>query len=211
MLFKALSVFALRDIHLSKIESRPGKRLRQLLSVASNEVRVEEVGGAGAGGGSGSVVFKYLFYADVLAHQQEGRAVNALNHLQRDRTLPARARLLPCCRLHCSPPPCSTRGVPAAAAASSPLTVGIVGFGTFGQFLARAFVRHAFRVVATSRSDYASVAASLGVSWSTTIAEFVACKPDIVVLAMSILSFAETVAGFPLVSSCRVTAWWWTC
>lgn len=52
-LFRALSAFALRDISLAKIESRPlrGKP------------------------------WEYLFYLDLLGHTSEPRVVNALNHL----------------------------------------------------------------------------------------------------------------------------------
>lgn len=53
-LFRALSAFALRDISLAKIESRPlrGKP------------------------------WEYLFYLDLLGHTSEPRVVNALNHLR---------------------------------------------------------------------------------------------------------------------------------
>ena len=53
-LFKSLAVFALRDIDLTKIESRPlqGKR------------------------------WQYLFYIDFIGSQDEERCRNALNHLQ---------------------------------------------------------------------------------------------------------------------------------
>lgn len=53
-LFRALSAFALRDISLAKIESRPlrGKP------------------------------WEYLFYLDLLGHTAEPRVVNALNHLR---------------------------------------------------------------------------------------------------------------------------------
>jgi prephenate dehydratase len=53
-LFKCLAVFALRDIDLTKLESRPlqGKR------------------------------WQYFFYVDFIASQHEERGRNALNHLQ---------------------------------------------------------------------------------------------------------------------------------
>ena len=53
-LFRALSAFALRDISLAKIESRPlrGKP------------------------------WEYLFYLDLVGHTSEPRVVNALNHLR---------------------------------------------------------------------------------------------------------------------------------
>ena len=198
VLFKALSVFALRDIHLSKIESRPGKRLKALLGVASNEVRLDEVGGAGAGGSvstSGvSSTFKYLFYLDLLAHAQETRAQNALNHLR---------EIAPFLRILGSYPASSTSAAAQSASelrrpsTSTALTVGIIGFGTFGQFLAKAMVKHNWRVLATSRTDYNEEAEAMGVAFCSTPAQLVEQKPDVIVVSVSILSFADTVATFP--------------
>ena len=195
VLFKALSVFALRDIHLSKIESRPGKRLKALLSVASNEVRLDDVGGAGAGGSGGiNSLFKYLFYLDLLAHAQETRAQNALNHLR---------EIAPFLRILGSYPASSASAAALSAgelrrpSTSAALTVGIIGFGTFGQFLAKAMVKRNWRVLATSRTDYSEQAESMGVDYCSTTALLVEQKPDVIVVSVSILSFADTVASFP--------------
>ncbi|XP_010553439.1 PREDICTED: arogenate dehydratase/prephenate dehydratase 1, chloroplastic-like [Tarenaya hassleriana] len=67
-LFKALAVFALRNINLSKMESRPQRR-RPLRVVDSSN--------------NGSAkCFEYLFYIDFEASMAEPRAQHALGHLQ---------------------------------------------------------------------------------------------------------------------------------
>ncbi|KAE8705762.1 Arogenate dehydratase/prephenate dehydratase 2 [Hibiscus syriacus] len=66
VLFKALAVFALRQINLTKIESRP---LRNQPLRASDD------------GNNGSKYFDYLFYVDFEASMAEERAQNALRHL----------------------------------------------------------------------------------------------------------------------------------
>ncbi|KAH0916536.1 hypothetical protein HID58_030982 [Brassica napus] len=68
VLFKALAVFALRSINLSKIESRPQRR---------RPLRVVD----GSNNGSAKS-FDYLFYIDFEASMAEIRAQHALGHLQ---------------------------------------------------------------------------------------------------------------------------------
>lgn len=80
---------------------------------------------------------------------------------------------------------------------SRPLCIGIVGFGRFGQFIARTFAKYG-RVVVTSRSDYSDVAARLGVTYVPldTPDAFLQEGLDVVVFAVSILSFKSTVRSF---------------
>ncbi|XP_075486585.1 arogenate dehydratase/prephenate dehydratase 1, chloroplastic-like [Primulina tabacum] len=68
VLFKALAVFALRGIDLSKIESRPQKR---------RPLRVVDDSNRGS-----ATYFDYLFYIDFEASMAEPRAQYALGHLQ---------------------------------------------------------------------------------------------------------------------------------
>ncbi|KAH6764572.1 arogenate dehydratase 1 [Perilla frutescens var. hirtella] len=68
ILFKALAVFSLRDINLSKIESRPQKR---------RPLRVVDDSNRGS-----ATYFDYLFYIDFEASMAEPRAQFALGHLQ---------------------------------------------------------------------------------------------------------------------------------
>ncbi|KAK0589971.1 hypothetical protein LWI29_020827 [Acer saccharum] len=68
VLFKALAVFASRDINLSKIESRPQRK---------KPLRVVDDSNTG-----NAKYFDYLFYIDFEASMAEPRAQSALGHLQ---------------------------------------------------------------------------------------------------------------------------------
>ncbi|KAK4744226.1 hypothetical protein SAY87_010538 [Trapa incisa] len=68
VLFKALAVFALRGINLSKIESRPQRK---------RPLRVVDDSNKGS-----AKYFDYLFYIDFEASMAEPRAQHALGHLQ---------------------------------------------------------------------------------------------------------------------------------
>lgn len=77
---------------------------------------------------------------------------------------------------------------------SRPLTIGVVGFGRFGQFIAETFTKHG-KVVATSRSDYTELASGMNVKYITLndIESFLDENLDVIVLATSIVSFEGTV------------------
>ena len=75
---------------------------------------------------------------------------------------------------------------------SRPLTMGIIGFGRFGQFIARTFQKYG-RVIVTSRTDYTALASSMGITYLSDPADFVAQKLDVIVVAVSIVSFDATI------------------
>jgi prephenate dehydrogenase len=81
-----------------------------------------------------------------------------------------------------------------AALRSRPLTIGIIGFGRFGQFIAKTFARHG-TIVVTSRSDYTEIANEMGASYVPLDDpdSFLAKDLDVIILAVSILSFESTV------------------
>ena len=183
-LFKALSVFAVREIDLSKIESRPYRpgafgtavaNAAAAATVISNSPQQPARRGGAAGSSAGAPLpapastpqFQYAFYVDLLAGRGEERCINALRHL---RELSAFCVLLGCfpqdgvafdddADADAKPLICHT----AASLRSAPLRVAIIGFGTFGQFLARRWVLRGHRVLATSRTDYSAEAAEMGV------------------------------------------------
>jgi len=80
---------------------------------------------------------------------------------------------------------------------SKPLTIGIIGFGRFGQFMARTFVKHG-RVVVTSRSDYSDIAQGMGVTYIplSNPTAFLKENLDVVIMATSIVSFQDTLTTF---------------
>mmetsp|Transcript_20380 Transcript_20380/g.58178 ORF Transcript_20380/g.58178 Transcript_20380/m.58178 type:complete len:783 (+) Transcript_20380:159-2507(+) len=82
-------------------------------------------------------------------------------------------------------------------AAQHQLKIGIVGFGNFGQFLAKTFARK-HPVVGTSRSDQSEMARSLGVAYvpGMDFAKMIAEGVNVFVICTSILSFESVMKRF---------------
>mmetsp|Transcript_25951 Transcript_25951/g.79809 ORF Transcript_25951/g.79809 Transcript_25951/m.79809 type:complete len:319 (-) Transcript_25951:403-1359(-) len=80
------------------------------------------------------------------------------------------------------------------------LKIGIVGFGKFGQFLAKKFADYDHEIAALSHSDRSAEARALGAEAchrlgdATDVLKFFERDLDVVVLAVSIVSFDDTLA-----------------
>ncbi|KAL7524791.1 hypothetical protein ACHAXR_000714, partial [Thalassiosira sp. AJA248-18] len=78
---------------------------------------------------------------------------------------------------------------------SRPLTIGVIGFGRFGQFMGKQFTKYG-NVIGTSRSDYTKIASDMGAKYIplSDLESFVMEDDlDVIVVAVSIVSFEDTV------------------
>lgn len=80
----------------------------------------------------------------------------------------------------------------------SRLKIGIVGFGNFGQFLAKRFLAQGHDVIGTSRGDYSAAAADMGAKFFGDVDDFCEYHPDVVIMSTSIISTEKALAGLPL-------------
>jgi len=194
-LFKALSVFALRDISLSKIESRPCKpdvmnRLQRLFWSVSGSWDATQVVNSTKESHDGLAGYPYIFYVDFVASLDEPKVTNAMRHLQELTTF---VRILGCYPRGGAVVGIDNLGlnmhIPTSTLGTLPKKrLAILGFGNFGQFMAKKLVLD-FDVFAWSRSDQSGAARGMGVTWFPTIAELLAQRIDILIISVSILSF----------------------
>ncbi|KAK9803249.1 hypothetical protein WJX73_009784 [Symbiochloris irregularis] len=88
---------------------------------------------------------------------------------------------------------------------SKRLRIGIIGYGTFGQFLAARLVQAGHEVMATSRTDYSQAAAAAGVTFYSDANDLCEEHPEVVVLAPSILSLEAVLSALPIARLKRST------
>ena len=70
------------------------------------------------------------------------------------------------------------------------LTIGIIGFGRFGQFLAKEML-DSFNIIVTSRTDYTEICSQYNITFIPKLELFVKEKIDIILICTSILSFEK--------------------
>jgi len=146
-LYKALACFSLRDIDFSKIESRPtSASLLNFLKFKSQQM------GKKTRNKADLPRFRYCFYLDFLANQLDENTQNALAHLREQAdfvrilgSYPQKSRLVgPVAQeverlktMTVDPKEASILSLPSDTEDTKPLSIGIIGFDAFGQFLAR--------------------------------------------------------------------------
>ncbi|CAO2841164.1 unnamed protein product [Amaranthus hypochondriacus] len=78
------------------------------------------------------------------------------------------------------------------------LKIAIIGFGNFGQFLAKTIVKQGHRVLAYSRSDYSRAAKDIGVEYFNDADDLCEEHPEVILLCTSILSTEKVLRSLPL-------------
>lgn len=78
------------------------------------------------------------------------------------------------------------------------LTIAVVGFGNFGQFLGKTFAKQGHRVVGCSRGDYGEAARAIGCEYVRDANALLDTDPDVVVLCTSIMSLSAVLCRFPV-------------
>ena len=78
------------------------------------------------------------------------------------------------------------------------LNVGIIGFGRFGQFIAKKMVNYGFNIYATNRTNYSHIANKIGVNFIEDNFEKLEKKLDIIIISVSINSFEKILKSYPI-------------
>ncbi|XP_023732037.1 arogenate dehydrogenase 1, chloroplastic [Lactuca sativa] len=74
------------------------------------------------------------------------------------------------------------------------LKIGIIGFGTFAQFLAKTMIKQGHLIRATSRSDYSGFPS---VHFFRDMEEFMGLEHDVILICTSIVSVSQVVKSIP--------------
>jgi prephenate dehydratase len=152
-LYKALACFSLRDVDMSKIESRPmSAGLLNYLRFKNTVTRT----GSALPSSNELPRFRYCFYLDILESELDERVQNALHHLREQSdycrilgSYPAKSRLvgpvaeavealnLANAGKASSGEDLRLKSLPSDVEDARQLNIGFVGYGSFGQYLSK--------------------------------------------------------------------------
>eukprot|EP00531_Pseudo-nitzschia_arenysensis_P009935 CAMPEP_0116137310 /NCGR_PEP_ID=MMETSP0329-20121206/12183_1 /TAXON_ID=697910 /ORGANISM="Pseudo-nitzschia arenysensis, Strain B593" /LENGTH=743 /DNA_ID=CAMNT_0003632223 /DNA_START=172 /DNA_END=2403 /DNA_ORIENTATION=+ len=216
-LYKALACFSLRDIDFSKIESRPtSAALLNYLKFRKTQQTYENGNGnRGSNGEDDLPRFRYCFYLDFLDGQLSSNSENALSNLREFTdfvrilgSYPRKSRLVGPVSIaaeeikiqRLKDEPEEVIGDTMAEEyvdTDSPLNIGLVGFGSFGQVLATRMIEENHRVSCLETSDKSAEAEALGVEFHFDANAFFK-DLDVVVLAVPLIRMQEVVDSLPI-------------
>ncbi|KAL7539212.1 hypothetical protein ACHAXR_010880 [Thalassiosira sp. AJA248-18] len=215
-LYKSLACFSLRDIDMSKIESRPMSAALLNYLRFRNTVTQLRVGQTSSSYGKELPRFRYCFYLDILSSELDEDVQNALHHLREQSdycrvlgSYPAKSRLV-------GPVADSVEALNAAYAGKThaadlrlkslpsddeearQLNIGFVGYGSFGQYLSKKMSsQHNIRCI--DPVDKSKEAEENNVEYFPTFQMSSFLKGlDVVVIAVPMIELEEIMDSLPL-------------
>ena len=160
-------------------------------------------------------MYRYTFYLDFLASELDDRAQNALMHLKEQshfvRVLgsfpksgqligPIKGALNTLSKIPVTTeyPSVTMPLTYSARTKQAPLKIGSIGFGKFGQFLAKTFVKNN-HVYCVNKGDMSAVAKEIGCEFFPLydISSFSKLDLDVVIFSVSIISFDDVLRMMP--------------
>ena len=215
-LYKSLACFSLRDIDMSKIESRPMSAALLNYLRFRNTVTQLKAGESSLSYGKELPRFRYCFYLDILASELDEGVQNALHHLREQSdycrilgSYPAKSRLVgPVAeavdalnaanagKKHATAR--RLKSLPSDDEEARQLNIGFVGYGSFGQYLSKQMSsQHKLRC--TDPVDKSKEAEETGVEYfpSFEMSTFLQGL-DVVVIAVPMIELEETMESLPL-------------
>ena len=166
-LYKSLACFSLRDIDMSKIESRPMSAALLNYLRFKNAVTYSKDAGTSQTYGKDLPRFRYCFYLDILSSELDEGVQNALHHLREQSdycrvlgSYPAKSRLVGPIAEAVEALNAANAGKPSTGdlrlkklpsddVEARKLNIGLVGYGSFGNFLSKHLAQHKVRCIDT--------------------------------------------------------------
>lgn len=149
-LYRALAAFSLRDVFMTKLESRPDVFRKTGHGFLPEMLKSSLYAGTPSPPRLPEKKFSVVFYVDVLGSVFDVPVANAIKHLAEASpflrilgSYPTNGELYPVVSKQFHKDGEDERVHGDEDAGVDKLKIGIVGFGNFGQFLARSFVKYA--------------------------------------------------------------------
>jgi len=215
-LYKSLACFSLRDIDMSKIESRPMSAALLNYLRFRNTVTQLKVGHTASTYTKELPRFRYCFYLDILSSEMDEGVQNAFHHLREQSdycrvlgSYPAKSRLVgPVAeavealnaanagKKHATD--LRLKSLPSDDEEARQLNIGFIGYGAFGQYLSKNMsLQHKLRCV--DPLDKSKEANKNNVEYFPTfeMSKFLRGL-DVVIIAVPMVELEETMESIPL-------------